>query len=215
MTEVKIHGFLSKIFGSSFKFHLGKTNDVIKAIDCVKPNFRKKLIELQNNGYIYSLQIKGNVINIIPIVAGSGRTFYKILSIVMIVVGIVLMFIPGLQGIGFSLITSGMQLGIAAFFPPKIRFPNTSYSTGGATFSSKNAGKSYIFSNVNNLSSQGSLIRIGYGKLLVGSNIIQVSVKNYKTNQTFAQENYFAYSEPESSTFIQENDENLQIQNIT
>jgi predicted phage tail protein len=215
MTEVKIHGYLSKLFGCSFKFHLGKTNDVVKAIDSVKPNFRKKLIELQSNGYIYSLEINGNLINIVPVINGSGRTFAKILSIILIVVGIILCFIPGFQGLGIQLIMSGVQLGIAAFFPPKIKYPDTSGSTGGATFANESAGKSYIFSNASNLASQGSLISIGYGKFLVGSRIINISIKNYTTNQTFAQENYFNYSEPESSTFIQENDPNLQVQNIT
>lgn len=212
MTEVKIHGILSKIFGSSFKFHLGKVNDVVKAIDCIKPNFREKLNELQNNGYIYSLQVKGNIINIIPVINGSGgvgRFFAKVLSVVLVVVGIVLLFVPGFQGLGVQLIMSGIQLGMAAFFPPKIKFSDRSSSVGGATFANEATGKSYIFSNVNNLASQGSLIKIGYGKLLIGSDIIQVSIKNYKTSQTFAQENYFTYSEPESSTFIQENDSNL------
>lgn len=215
MTEVKIHGYLSKIFGSSFKFHLGKINDVVKAIDSIKPDFRKKLIELQSNGYNYSLNVEGNLINIIPIVGGSGRSFAKVLAIILIVVGIVLMFIPGFQMLGMQLMLSGTQLAIAAFFPPKIKYPNTSGSTGGATLASVAAGKSYVFSSVNNLASQGSLINIGYGKLLVGSKIVNVSIKNYTTSQTFVQENYFAYSEPESSTFIQENDQNLQTQNLT
>lgn len=218
MTEVKIHGYLSKIFGSSFKFHLGKINDVVKAIDSIKPNFRKKLNELQSSGYLYSLNVRGNLIEIIPVVNGSGgisRGFAKVLSVIMVVVGIVLLFVPGFQGLGFSLIQSGLQLGMAAFFPPKIKYPDTSSSVGGATFANESAGKSYIFSNPSNLASQGSLISIGYGRFLAGSRIINVSVKNYTTNQTFAQENYFTYSEPESSTFIQENDLNLQIQNIT
>jgi predicted phage tail protein len=213
MTEVKIHGYLSKIFGSSFKFHLGKINDVIKAIDSIKPNFRKKLNELQSNGYLYSLNVRGNLIEIIPVVNGSGgigRTFAKVLSVILVVVGIVLLFVPGFQAVGMSLISSGLQLGMAAFFPPKIKYPNTSSSVGGATFASESAGKSYIFSNISNLASQGSLISIGYGNFLAGSRVVNVSVKNYTTNQTFAQENYFAYSEPESSTFIEQSDLNLQ-----
>lgn len=215
MTEVKIHGYLSKLFGSSFKFHLGKINDVVKAIDSIKPNFRKKLIELQSNGYAYSLQIKDNLINIIPFINGSGKTFAQTLSIILIVVGIILLFVPGMQGAGMQLIMMGVQLGIPAFFPPKIIFPDTSGSTGGATFATESIGKSYVFSNASNLASQGSLINIGYGKLLIGSRIINISIKSYTTNQKFAQENYFTYSEPESSTFIQENNQDLQqFQNI-
>lgn len=215
MTEVKIHGYLSKIFGSSFKFHLGKINDVIKAIDSIKPNFRKKLNELQSIGYLYAIEIEGNLINIIPIINGTGsRTWMKILSITLIVVGVVLT-VFGFPQFGVPLITSGIQMGVTAFFPPKIKYPNTSSSVGGATFASESAGKSYIFSNPSNLASQGSLVSIGYGKFLAGSRLINASVKNYATNTTFAQENYFTYSEAESPIFIEENDLNLQIQNIT
>lgn len=215
MTEVKIHGHLSKIIGYSFKFHLGNLKDVAKALDCINPIFRKTILELESKGMTYCMQKNGNLINILPLINGSGgvgRTFAKALSIILVVVGIVLLFVPGFQSLGFQLIMSGVQLGMAAFFPPKITFPKSQSSVGGATFSNESSGKSYVFSNVQNVASQGSLINIGYGKFLIGSKIIQVSLKNYSSNRTFVQENYFNFSEPESSTFLQENDLNIQNQ---
>ena len=204
MTEIKIHGYLSKIFGSSFKLHLGRINDVIRAIDSIRTGFRKKLIELESKGYHYCIENKNNLINILPAITGSGgkNFWFKVLAVVLIVVGIVLCF-TGFAELGFQLIIAGVQIGIAVFFPPKIKFPDTSGSTGGATFANESAGKSYIFSNASNLASQGSLISIGYGQFLVGSRIINISIKNYTTDETFAQENYFTSSEPESSKFLE------------
>ena len=47
--------------------------------------------------------------------------------------------------------------------------------------------------------------------MIIGSNIINVSIKNYSTNETFAQENYFNSSEPESSTFSEQYDQNASV----
>jgi len=202
MTEVKIHGYLSKIFGTSFKFHLGKMSDVVKAIDAIKPNFRKKLIELQSNGYIYSLEINGNSIDILPIINGSGKGLMTVIGVILIVVAIVLIIFQQYQS-AFYVGQTGISLIIgAAQIPKKINFPQTSTSTGGATFVNQSSGKSYVFSNPSNLASQGALVNIGYGKFLAGSKVVNVSVKNYSTNETFAQENSFEHSESESLKFI-------------
>lgn len=209
MTTVRIHGYLSKIFGNAFKINVGSINHIILAIDCVKNGFRKKIIELQSKGYNFSITKNNNIIDIIPIICGASRGFMRIFSVVLVVVGVILIFVPGCQMIGMNLISAGIQIGIAAFFPPKLKFPNRDASVGGATYSSEANGRSYIFSNNDNLASQGSFVPIGYGKFIIGSKIINVSIKNYSTNQTFAQENYFTSSEPESSTFSQVNDQNI------
>jgi predicted phage tail protein len=214
MTTIIIHGYLSKKFGSHIKIHLGKINDALSAIDSIKNGFRQEIINLQNKGFNYCIKKQGNVLNIIPLIVGAGRIWAKVFSVVLIVVGVVLIFfgIP----LGFSLVMSGLQLGLAAFFPPKIKYPDLgNASTGGASFALQSNGKSYIFSNASNLSSQGSLVNFGYGKMLTGSKIINISLKNYSTNVTFEKENYFMSTEAENSTFSESNDLNLQNPNIT
>lgn len=192
MTEVKFHGYLSKIFNNSLKLHLGRLNDIVAAIDSVKNGFRNKILQLQNEGFAYTICKEKNILNIIPVISGSGRTVMRVLSVVFVVVGVVLLFVPGFQGLGLNLISMGLQIGMQAFTPlPKLRFPSSSGSVGGSSFSARKGNKSFMFQNKENIASQGSLIRIGYGKLKINSNTISISIKNYSTNVTFESENNF------------------------
>ena len=209
MTTIKIHGYLSKIFGSSIRIHLGRTNDVLSAVDSIKHGFRKEVMNLQNKGFNYCIKKDGNIVNIIPLITGAGKVWARVISIVLVVVGVVLLYFG--NPYGASLIMSGLQLGAAAFFPPKVKYPNLNdVSTGGVAFATEANGKSFVFSNINNLSSQGSLVNFGYGQMIVGSKIIGVSIKNYSTSSTFEKENYFTNTESENSTFAENNDLNLQ-----
>jgi predicted phage tail protein len=203
MTEVKIYGYLAKLFGNSFKIYLGRLNDVIQAIDSIKSGFRQKIIELQTNGFSYCIQRTSNTINIIPFINGAGRAVMRVISVILVVVGIVLLFIPGFQMLGTQMIQMGLQIGIAAFTPiPKIRFPSSDATVGGSTAEVKKGNQSYVFSNRENLATQGSLVRLGYGQLKINSNIINVSIKNYPTNLSFESENYFYRSESDSTSIF-------------
>jgi len=209
MTIIKIHGFLSKEFGAKIKMNLGSLNNVISAIDCIRNGFRKRIIELQSQGYNFSIQKIKNEIHITPLIHGSGKTLMYIIAVVLIVVGVILMFIPGFQALGFQLIMAGLQIGIQTAMMPKMKFPDMQQQqVGGATYSSESDGKSYVFSNSNNLAVQGANIQLGYGQIKIGSQLLSVSVKSYKTSETFEKENYFINTQPESSTFSAENDQN-------
>jgi predicted phage tail protein len=203
MTEVKIHGYLSKIFGKScIKVHLGRLSDLLSTLDSIIPNFRKKVLELHSKGFLYEAKICENTIHIIPFIIGSGGStnlFYKILGITLIIIGIFTMAM-GAPQIGFALINAGIQILVVAFKKPPKFNPITGNTGGSAAFVNA-GGKSYIFSNPSNVASQGSLIPIGYGLMKASSKIIAVSIKNYKTSDTFNQENFFRFSEPENATF--------------
>lgn len=188
MTEVKIHGHLSKFFDSKIKLHLGRLNDVFRAISALKSGFREKIIELQNRGFHYTYSIKNNIIDIFPVIAGFGKVFRYIAAAVLIIVGIILLIIPGWNWLGYSLLSSGLSLLV--YQDPKFpSFNQTKQNTGGATLQTKAASQSYVFSNKQNAASQGGLIPIGYGEFLTSSKIVNVSVKNYPSSQTFVSEN--------------------------
>ena len=90
--NIKIHGFLGKIFGNNFKLHVGNLNLLINAIDSVKPGFRQKLKELNNEGFHYCtfFDKKTNEMHIFPSIMGSGKTMTIIIGIILVVVAIVL-----------------------------------------------------------------------------------------------------------------------------
>jgi predicted phage tail protein len=190
MTEVRIHGYLSKFFDSNIKLHLGRLNDVFRAISAIKTGFREKVIELQNKGYYYTTSIIGNVINIIPCVSGFGKALRIIFIVILVIVAIVAA-IFGAWDIAFYAITTAISL--AMYKDPKFpSFNQTRVNTGGAVVPAGNKNKSYIFSNNKNLASQGSLIPVGYGKMKIASKIINISVKNYPTSQSFISESSFS-----------------------
>jgi predicted phage tail protein len=185
MTEVRIHGYLSKFFNSKIKIHLGKMNDVFRALFAIKAGLREKIIDLQNKGYNYTYIVNKNIIDIIPVIAGLGKAGRWIVAAVLVIVGAVLVVTGVGSALGFALISAGISL--ALYKDPKL--PSFKARTGGAVLNSDRKGSSYIFSNIQNTASQGKLIPIGYGKFLTSSKIINISTKNYSTSQTFSSEN--------------------------
>lgn len=60
-----------------------------------------------------------------------------------------------------------------------------SMGAGGGAIMAEASNRSYIFSNPNNSTSQGSLIPLGYGKTMLSSRVIWSTIKNYLTNEVF------------------------------
>lgn len=185
MTEVRIHGYLSKFFDSRMKIHLGKVSDIFRALFAIKPGFREKLMDLQKRGYNYTYIINKNIVDIFPLISGFSKAVRTVVAVVLIVVGIVLMY----TGIGSLLGMALISIGISLLLYKDPKFPSIQgVKTGGASLLSGNKSQSYIFSNYQNTASQGSAIPIGYGKYSIPSKIIAISTKNYSTSQTFISE---------------------------
>lgn len=185
MTEVRIHGYLSKFFDLKIKIHLGRLNDVFRAICAIKSGFREKIIELQNKGYLYTFTINKNIIDIIPLIAGGGKVFRMIVAVVLVVVAVVAIVFQQYQ-IAFMALSFAYSIYATKF--PQFGGSQRAY-TGGATLNSGRQNQSYIFSNALNIATQGNLVPIGYGKHLIASKIINVSKRNYATSQLFISEN--------------------------
>jgi predicted phage tail protein len=191
MTTVKIYGFLAKEFGSTIKVHLGKINDALNAIDAIKNGFRKKINELNKNKFNYSFYFdsKKKTLHMLPIIGGSGKAWKWIVTAILVVAAIVC-FVLGQPGLGMMFLNAAFTMGQAAYMAMK-KPPSpaeTSESIGGATYTSEASGKSYIFNNKQNTSSQGSIVDLGYGKFKTSSKIIAISVKTYPSNITFVEE---------------------------
>jgi predicted phage tail protein len=201
MTEVRIYGFLSKIIEKNYlKVYLGRLKDVFSALDSIIPNFRKKILELNSKGYIYEIKIHNNIIHIIPSISGSRNFWKKVLGVFTIIVAIFVMIYID-PSLGWAIFQAGIQLLGIAFRNP-LKYNKVEGYTGGSIAYASSGGRSYVFSNNQNIASQGSLIPIGYGLIKTSSRILAVSVKNYKSSDTFSQENFFRFSEPENSTFL-------------
>jgi len=178
MTSIKLHGILAREYGSSFNFSLPNPKNVLEAIDCNKKGFIKRIIELQKQGFCYDIiinkkrvveeeQISGiknpKTIDLVPAIAGSGPAF----------------FLPLVGG-------SALLANIAsALFFAVISYALTPKPEVEALEIEADASKSsLIFTNTVNVASQGSPVPIGYGRLKVGSQVIQATIKSFPQHQT-------------------------------
>jgi predicted phage tail protein len=179
MTIVNIHGILAREFGNSFILSLPNPKDVLEAIDCNREGFLQRLIELQREGLCYDLIINKEritngpdmdnisnpaTIDLVPAISGSGQ------------------FIAA----AFKLLTAKT---FAATVAKAIIFAAISYALtpkpeNEALEIEADASKSsLIFSNTVNVASQGSPVPIGYGRLQVGSQVIQATIKSFPQHQ--------------------------------
>lgn len=201
MTKVYLSGILGKIFGQFFEFKINDGFSALKAIDANREGFFRKIKDLSLNGIGYQLIIddelicdknslieKRNIktIYIIPIIIGFGQTIAAAIpSLVSTTTA------SGLTALGqvvaFAINTAisiGIQLGVAALTASNSNqaAPPAQVGVGGASALIEARGKSFVFSNLENVASQGDPIPVGYGKVKCGSKVIHGSTKSYPTN---------------------------------
>jgi len=141
---------------------VSKPRDVIRAIDANRDGFRKTVMDLQKEGFSYEILVnkqrlnkesflnskKAQEIDLVPFIVGSGVELLIALAI--------------------SLISAVIQFALMD--------PGT---IDGGESTVGGANKSMMFSSSQiNLAAQGSPLPIGYGRLKVGSSVIQASMKS-------------------------------------
>lgn len=107
------------------------------------------------------INTKIETIDIIPLLEGSGN---KVMGVIMTVVGVVLIA-TGNVAAGMALLSAGASVLLAK--PPKFD-----------DFREIEEGKkkvSYLFDGPTNAANEGGPVPIGYGRLIVGSQVIQTS----------------------------------------
>lgn len=192
MTNIFLHGKLGQEFGQKFKFSICKPKDVFQAIETIKDNFNKRIIELAKLGLQYSIVVDGQYISsekelerrgkfsqidIVPVIFGSGVAALAVGAVALlgasVTTGLVSSF---LLAVAFSAISIGIQALMAK--PPSYNTPQGSVST------TSSASKSFMFSNRENVAFQGSPVPLGYGRIRVGSAVIQENVKSYPNSMS-------------------------------
>ena len=204
MTNVYLHGELRNKFGHEFKFHIESPKEAFLAINANKRQFISEIKRLAAKGVHYRIVVDDNVIanakeleikkipkeiHIVPIVWGAGRNG------VLIAVGVILAVATYGAATGFfgtavagamaagggALTTAGYALAIGValqgvmgilFPPPKPDF-NQEVQAGG---------KSYLFGNKPNNTSQGQAVPVGYGRLKIGGSQISAGVSHHSLN---------------------------------
>jgi predicted phage tail protein len=206
MTKIILHGILAKEFGDSFHMEISKPKDIINALDANFSNFRNRVNELYLEGLNYiiiadgkklqeinELEIKNKfkTIEIVPLIFGSGIVALgtAILTTTFVSTGIIsaaamTAFLAGGIGMFTAALIGGIALaavsiGLQMLLAPKPEKPEAARSSTTAV------KESFAFSNKANLANQGAVIPIGYGRLKVGSQVIQNTVKSFQSQISF------------------------------
>ena len=162
MTTIRLHGILAQKYGEVFKMDISKPRDVIRAIDANRDGFRKTVMDLQKEGFSYEILVnkkrlnkesflnskKAQEIDLVPFIVGSGTELLVALVI--------------------SLVSAVIQFALMD--------PGT-IDGGQSTVGGANESMMFSSSQIN-LAAQGSPLPIGYGRLKVGSSVIQASMKS-------------------------------------
>ena len=187
MTSIRIHGILGQEFAPQMELELDKPRQVVEAITANRKNFTNRIHQLAREGCHYVIMVnrqkigslseldmvkKAGTIDLVPAIGGSAVV---VGTAIMTTLGAtagsaaVLAWAGFVGTVALTVISVGLQLALA----PK--------PDAGPPISAQSRAlqDSYSFSNKANVASQGSPVPVGYGRLIVGSQVIQFSTKSF------------------------------------
>ena len=199
LTQIKLHGVLGEQFQSEWKLNIESVAEAIHAIEVnTKRRFCKQLIENDKNDIKYRVLVNGedvidtrvmdinNIesmrnceltikrkiekIDIVPVIEGAGF-FDDIGDWFNTIVGIGLA-IYGLGTGSAALFFAGVQLasqGIANLLAEPPEYEDF------RDIEQPNKRASYLFNGATNTVNEGGPVPVGYGRLIVGSQVISVN----------------------------------------
>ena len=191
MTNIVLHGILAKEFGNKLTLEIDNIKTVIDAIDANRDGFLKKLNELSGIGLNYCLVVDGKMIkdqsqvnrnqtpeqiDFVPIVCGQGVVLAAVGVGLLVAGSSAFLGITALSVIGGVFLSTGLSMLLA----PKPNYPEPPSAERSVT----GLERSFAFANKANVAYQGVSIPIGYGRLRVGSYVVQGCVKTYPQNVT-------------------------------
>jgi predicted phage tail protein len=176
MTEIHLHGILGQKYGKLHKFSIKETKDVIRALESNYEDFTKDLKDLLKKNIVYTIVadnqwVQGNVflnkknikkIDFVPTILGSGPTGFAIASLIVAVASAV-----------YSYVQAGKQ-----------QYPEIPGAEGVSSANSR----SLSFSNRENITEQGNPVPLVYGRMKIGSAVIQSSIKSFPLTLTLTDE---------------------------
>lgn len=195
LTEIRLYGHLGREFGRVHRYAVGSPGEAVHALRVNYPRFGRHLRERSAPGYrilvgedVVSLPQLWDpsgrqVIRVIPVIAGGANKgiFGAILGAALILatpaagfaafeaqlvpsIGAAVAFNTALSSIGWSLLLGGISQLL--FSPPK---------PPGVPERPENR-PSYVFDGPVNTTAQGNAVPIGYGRLVVGSQLISAGL---------------------------------------
>ena len=225
LTNITLHGVLGEEVGRNWKLAVTSVGEAVRGIQTNSKKLYKALAQNDKKNIKYRVLInkkdffmeegkdpntreglmsselvmnfkKLDSIDIVPVIEGAGDSkgvLTIVIGIMLIAVGI---YLPGPVMMGQmsgALVMGGIGLvaaGISALLTPKPEFGDFREVEGSG------ARASYMFGGPQNTVKEGGPVFVGYGRLLVGSHVVQTSVDTFDTsaeidfNETWGQDKY-------------------------
>lgn len=186
LRTIRLYGELGKKYGKVHKMQVASVSEAVRALCANFKDFKQHIIDSDKRiaGYEvwdgktnlseddkeqFHLQGNGDI-KIIPRIHGAGKATKLIVGYVLVVIGYVLTAY-GYGGIGIPLTQFGYSMMLSGVVD---LFAKT--ASGGSVQSSNENTQSYIFSGALNTTKQGNPVNVGYGKMVVGSQVISASL---------------------------------------
>ena len=182
LKTIKLYGVLGKKFGREFHLAVESTREAVKALSVQVPGFEQFMLTAHEQDLAFAVfqddenisedqidfETGAKVIKIVPKVIGAGGNgvLQTILGAVMVVVGVVMLYIPGAQPFAASVIGAGIGMmvgGIAQMMVPKM-------DEGDQNQDGNRANKG--FGGAVTTIAQGNPVPILYGQREVGGFIV-------------------------------------------
>jgi predicted phage tail protein len=174
MTEIHLHGILGKKYGRLHRLAIKEPKDVVRALEANHEGFLKDLKDLLGKKIIYTIIADDHWV--------QGNSFVENKKIKKID------FVPAIIGSGpLAIISLVISVGFAVYSyvqSSKQQYPQIP----GAEGTSMASSKSLSFSNRENITEQGNPVPLVYGRLKVGSFVIQSTVKSFPLTLTLTDE---------------------------
>ena len=225
MTTINLHGLLAQEYQKQFVLKVGKAKDVVRAINCNRKGFLRRVNELQKEGMYYNIIVNGGEQQGV----GSVAKNIKQIDVVPVIAGAFTALIGAIAGAfgggavatlaATAVVGAGTAMIAKALMPKPEKQPDvggtiaTDMSSASAqsepvTFQSRAATASMMFNNTTNVATQGAPVPIGYGRLKVGSAVIQATIKSFpmshKTADAFLQNPFLAFGETDTDADFQD-----------
>jgi len=185
----ELYGELGEKYGKTFTMLVSSVSEGISLLAANFKDFKQHIIDSDTrlSGYEvwagdtnleakqedFHMQREGSTVKIIPVIKGAGATGRIIAGVVLIIIGAVLTITgygaaaaPYFYSAGIGLLIGG----IAEKLSPKPK--GMTVQDDGAV----DSANSYLFSGAVNSTQQGRPVAVGYGKMIVGSNVISASI---------------------------------------
>lgn len=190
MRTVILHGELGKRFGRLHNFDIRNVSGAVRALCANFPDFRSYMLAPENNAIGYKVlvgeeeletldaihdPVGRSQIKIVPVITGGGAVTRIFIGAALIAASV---YFTGGLGIGAGLSLAGVSssIGIALTLGGISQLLAGSPESNGPSERPEDK-PSYLFDGAVNTTSQGHPVPIGYGRLIVGSQVISAGLQ--------------------------------------